>query len=281
LKTTVDIGVACAGSQSPKWWIPVFNEIMQLIRESEKTGIVIGNLFSISSALPDHNKNNIISQKKRLNLTDSNRQAISKRFLESGADWLFQIDDDTIPPPGTIPALVSKGREFIAGVYFLPGPPHNPIAYMRQPDGLYFPVWNYPEGALIQVDSVGMGCTLIHRSVFEKIKTEHELYQRLDGTLYPLHKKQVKNHKPARGTENYVKDGVLHMPVTPQSDDDNRPWPFFALEYGRTEDHYFCELAANVGIRPWLDTTLQCAHIKMQDTTVLDYKRSLAEGKEP
>ncbi len=280
MSTKVDIGVACSGSQYHDWWVSLLTE---MIRITKRANIEICNIWAISSALPDHNKNNIISQKRRLELTDSNRQSISKGFLDKDSDWLFQLDDDTVPPDGALESLIEKGRDFIAGLYFLPRPPHNPIAYIRQENGSYFPVWNYPQGALIQVDSVGMGCTLIHRSVFEKIRAEHELYERPDGTLFPAHHSQINDRKDFRGKHNrpFISNGVLHTPVREQDPDDDRPWPFYAMEYGRTEDHWFCELAANVGIRPWLDTTIECRHYKIQATTVDDYQGSLAKGEHP
>jgi hypothetical protein len=153
--------------------------------------------------------------------------------------------------------------------------PFNPIAYLIREDGLYHAFYNYPLGALVQVDSVGMGCTLIHRSVFEKIIEEHTVFQRPDGSLIPIHNSEIQNNRPPNNNKQYVKNGRLHMPLYPVEEDDNRAWPFFVMEYGRTEDHYFCEMASKVGFRPWLDTNVVCDHIKPQATNRSDYLEEL------
>jgi hypothetical protein len=218
-------------------------------------------------------------QKRRPGLTDVNRVKLAHKFLDGDADYLFQMDDDTVPPYGAIGKLLGKARDFIGGLYFLPGSPHNPIAYYRQENGLYYPVWNYPEGALLEIDAIGMGCTLIHRSLFEKILAEHEVFQRPEGSLLVVHKSQVCNRKALKHPQKaYIKDGFYHMPVVPKEGDDDRGFPFFALEYGRTEDYYFCELALNVGSRPWLDTTIVCNHYKPKPTGRAEYKEALASG---
>ena len=277
--TVVDIGVACGGAQNKEWW----SVVMGMLLQETQRGITIGAIRTVGSAVPDYNKNNILtSQKKRLSLTDANRVEITTGFLQHDAEWLFQMDDDTIPPYDVITQLVNKGREFIAGVYFLPISPYNPIAYIRNQDGTYYPFYNYPKGALVQVDSVGMGCTLIHRSVFEKIRDNHTVFVRPNGSQVAVYNPLILNDKPYKGShkQGYVNDGCYHLPVTRQDPEDGRSFPFYALEYGRTEDHHFCELAANVGIRPWLDTTVTCKHIKPLAAGEAEYDREVAKQYE-
>lgn len=274
----VDIGIACAANQIPKWWTPLMGNLLA----EQRNGIEIGDIYAISSALPDHSKCNIITSgvlyTKRNQLTDSNRREITGRFLDGKGDYLFFVDDDTTHPKGTLSQLLGLGRDFVGGLYFNPKPPHNPIAYIRREDGFYDAFWGWERGTLTQVDSIGMGCTLIHRSVFERIMEEHTVFQRPDGSMYPVHFSAIYDDDPyADGLIRpsiHVAGGWMHIKAAPVTDiEDTRAWPFFALEYGRTEDHYFCELAENVGIKPWVDTTITCGHWKSLETTYEDYQR--------
>jgi hypothetical protein len=276
-KTVVDIGVACSGGQVSTWW----NKIMSMLLYTDRSelGIQIGRIHAISSALPDHNKNNMIT-KKRNQLTDMNRNEISGGFLDGNADWLMQIDDDTVPPQDAIIRLLKSQREFISGLYFNTHPPFNPIAYYRHKNGLYNPVYDYPKGLLAQVDSVGMGCSLIHRSVFTKIRDAHDVYIRPDGSYFAFPKDRVKGKKLTGIADKkaVIRDSELIIPVRLVDEDDTRVFPFYMMEYGRTEDHWFCELAANVGIKPWLDATVECLHIKPNHFGVENYDKFFEEN---
>lgn len=294
MTVTVDIGIAASSVQHPEWWSPV---VSRLLREQQR-GIVINQFLATASALPDSNKNEIVKvpldtfdrmlyeSKRRGELTDANRDATVQGFMGGSkdgvkSDWLFWMDDDTIPPDGVITKLLQTGKNFVAGLYYLAREPFNPIAYIRDSETKwgYRSVYGFPMGSLFQVDSVGMGCTLIHRSVYEKIKEEHKLYRRPDGTLLPIHKSLIRESTAGAKIPSVfplptqVVDDVLIQYLDTPSADDARAWPFYAMEYIRTEDHYFCELAANVGIRPWIDSTIICEHLKPRKVTYLDYKK--------
>jgi hypothetical protein len=240
--------------------------------------VVLGKIHAVSSALPDWNKNIQLNEGKgRESKTDVNRSKISKDFMSGDAEWLFQIDDDTTPPQDALVRLLKAQRDFIAGVYFNPRPPFNPIAYIREDDGFYTAVYGYPQGTLIQIDSVGMGCTLIHKSVFQKIYDNHRVFQRQNGSIFAMHNDNVFGTLPAdpfvKKTRT-IKDGMFSEPVI-EVNKDERPFPYYAMEYARTEDHHFCELAASVGVKPWLDTTITCEHWKLKDVGKDDYDQEV------
>jgi len=298
-KAKVDIAIACSASQHSQWT----GNILGVLLQEQARGIEFGQIMMVSSAMPDFNKSNIAGgyinggfanpEEKGRNLrTDANRVKASGRFLSGmpdlnwKADWVFWIDDDTTVPVDVITRLLALDKVAVAGLYFNPLPPKNPIAYIRNKTGIgYHAFYDYPWGTLTQVDSVGMGCTLVHRSVYEKIMAEHEIFVRPDGSLWPVHKSRVFNtndpylsKQPPAITELVVNGWACHR-VTKPGEDDHRSWPFYAMEYGRTEDHYFWELAASVGIRPWVDTTITCGHVKPQTMEYADYKEFLNDGK--
>ena len=282
----IDIGIACSPAQSHNWWVPIMSE---LLRE-QKAGIEIGAIRAVGSALPDHNKNYVLgnrpepvapeNEKRRNDLTDSNRMNVTKGFLDGEADYIFWLDDDTVPPKGALSQLINLGREMVAGVYYLGKPPHNVIAYQRVSDGTYASVLDYVPGSLIEVDSVGMGCTLIHRSVYEKIMSAYKVFQRPNGSLMPV---PIESVLGGNGTEKAqtmkVVNGTLYMPLQERHPDDKRPWPFYALEYGRTEDHHFCEMVRHVGIDIYVDTTIVCDHWKLKAVNRQAHKMAVQQLK--
>lgn len=298
-KAKVDIAVACGAAQHSDW---TGNVIGMLLQEQAR-GIEIGQIMLVSSAMPDFNKSNMVGghanwtfanpeEKSRNEKTDANRVEATKRFLKGDddldwrADWLFWMDDDTVPPEDALSRLLALNKDAVAGLYFNPNPPKNPIAYIRNKEGIgYHAFYDYPYGALVQVDSVGMGCTLVHRSVYERIMQEFELYVRPNGSFWPIHKSRIYNtndpflNKQPDALQEMVINGWACHRVTKPTVDDNRSWPFYAMEYGRTEDHYFWEMAAQVGIRPWVDTTIMCGHIKPRRMEYAEYKEYLNNDK--
>lgn len=296
MSITVDIGIACAASQSQEWWGAVMTNLIQETRR----GIEIGMIHRASSALPDWNKNNVISgrvpefeaaaiEKGRNDKTDANRNVIARGFLygtDTGrkSDWIWWLDDDTIPPDGALSQLLETGKDFVAGLYYNARHPFNPLAYIRNDPWGYKAIYNFPKGTLFRVDSVGMGCTLIHRSVYERIQAEHVCYVRPNGSFSVIHKSKVYNQnlpelaKQPPAMQEFISSGWLCQRVALPEMDDERAWPYYQMEYVRTEDHYFCELAGNVGIQPWVDTSIDCGHVKTHTYGYKEYREAYNES---
>lgn len=293
----VEVAVVCTMHQPPEYWVTVASRLLL----EQQDGVDIRRIHQSRSAMPDHGKMGIlgamtdVSQKQRNDRTDANRNAIAgvtadgkyskEGFMASDADWLFFMDDDTVMPKHTISKLLNLGRDFVAGLYYTRNVRQNliiPLMYMRDENGLYRAIENYPRGALIPVDAVGMGCTLIHKSVFEKIMDAHTVVQRPNGSLMAVPTDNIEGElkEPDEYIDGTIIDGIYHMPVYKPMGS-NRPWPFFAMEYGRTEDMHFCELAANVGIQPYIDTTIVCDHMKLgpiNEETFSKYRQEALNG---
>src|SRR3972149_654471 len=110
----IDIGFACSAHQTPSWWLGVFT---MLVREMQRGTFEMGQFLGVQSASPEFNKNRDVggifapeNEKRRNELTDANREVVTGWFLTGApsgakADYVFWIDDDTVPPDGTISSL--------------------------------------------------------------------------------------------------------------------------------------------------------------------------------
>lgn len=120
------------------------------------------------------------------------RNWCAQRFLDSGCEWSFWLDDDTIPPHGDVeyfrklsdnPAfpvqyininpiarLIQTGKTLVGGCYF----GRQPGGTAQFKEAYTSPMVNDaahagPRNVVDPVGWVGFGCTLVHRKVFEDI----------------------------------------------------------------------------------------------------------------
>lgn len=101
---------------------------------------------------------------------DMGRNIMCQRALEAGVDFVFMLDSDVVCPPDTILRLMAHRQPIVSGVYYRRSPPHGiPVMLKRQPNGSTQWLQQLPPQGLIEVDLVGAGCLLIHRSVLEKL----------------------------------------------------------------------------------------------------------------
>jgi hypothetical protein len=167
-------------------------------------------------------------------LLSRGRNELVTQFMEqTDFEWLLMIDsDEQLSIDGfdtLIGAVHDKDRPIVAGLYFgaWPGeyyPTACPLIFHKIEGSTAFrPYLDYPPNQLVQVDSAGTGCLLIHRSVFEAFQREATVHQ---GTRWC-----------------WFQD----MPV-------NGDW--------FSEDHYFCSRAGSLGFPIWAHTGVVLPHRK-------------------
>lgn len=96
---------------------------------------------------------------------DMARNVAVQTFLQSKYEWCASLDSDVIMEPDGILRLLSHNLPIVSGLYNRRSTPHAVPVMIR--NGTW--VTNYVPGSLVEVDWVGAGALLIHRSVFERM----------------------------------------------------------------------------------------------------------------
>lgn len=248
----VSIGIPCYGAQEAKWWSQLVNNIAQL----SKT-INLGEILVSDSMATDHNRNLIV-----------------ENFLKTDSDWLFWIDADTVIPTGALERLLSTKKKFISGLYYAKHQPHNPIAYFS--NGCSYKSINqegaWERGEILEVDSVGFGCMLTHRSIFDDIRKNYVVKQIVGSGITLIHKDDISEELQNSDISEalpQIKQGLYdNLLVQKVIEPEFEPrFPYFALEFGRTEDIWFTEKAKRVGYKVYVDTSIECGHLYPQEVT--------------
>jgi len=121
-------------------------------------------------------------------LLSRGRNELVDRFMTtSTAEWLLMVDADEQLSLEAFDKLVAAvhdtERPIVAGLYFgaWPGefyPTAVPLIFRSLENTTRFlPVMDYPTDTLIEIDSAGTGCLLIHRSVFEAFQAEATVHE--------------------------------------------------------------------------------------------------------
>lgn len=100
---------------------------------------------------------------------DHARNSSVQALLQSQADWLFFLDSDVIPPHDAVLRLLAHNQPLVSGLYCRRSPPAAVPVMIK--NGVW--LTDFKQGAVIDVDFVGAGCFLIHRTVFENFPAEN------------------------------------------------------------------------------------------------------------
>jgi GT2 family glycosyltransferase len=122
---------------------------------------------------------------------DANRNKMVKNFLENeDNEWMLMVDNDVVPP-GDILQMVDCGEKVVSATVTVKkqGVPH-PVIVKQRDDGKFRRITmeeyhdEISDEGLVEVDGVGTGCLLIHRSVFEEMSPPwFKFVYNEDGTL--------------------------------------------------------------------------------------------------
>lgn len=121
-------------------------------------------------------------------LLSRGRNELVARFLETtDSAWLLMLDsDEQLSLKGfdkLIASVHDTERPVMAGLYF--GAWHGdlypqacPLIFRAEPGTTrFFPIVDYPADQVIEVDSAGTGCLMVHRSVLERFQEDASPHQ--------------------------------------------------------------------------------------------------------
>jgi len=182
------------------------------------------------------------------------RNAIVKRFLAHDADWLLMVDSDMTFSPDIVERLLEYADPDTAPIVgalcfgFDDKGEVQPTLYTlagEADDAEHLDVLRYhewPPDSMFQVTATGTGCLLMHRSALERMR---------DYAGWP------------EGHARYGRRGF----------NDAYPW-FQETEHDRKpvgEDITFCWRAGLLEIPVYVNTAVQCGHIKDRLLTMEAY----------
>lgn len=249
----VALGIPAYGLQGHQWWAP----LVQNAADYHKSDIEITNVLTGGGMTADVNRNYIVDE-----------------FKKTAADWMLWIDTDNVHPVWGLRRLLDTKKTLVTGVYVKRSEENpQPLLYIRTPDGGYAELGHYRPGEILPIDAAGVGACLMHRSVFEDVEKAYRVLGRREGGITLVHKDAIIGDIFDGQKHEYdgcVTDGVLHdRLVLPNRD---VKFPFFMIEYGRTEDYGFFERAQRAGHQLYVDTSVEVGHIGVKNFKVSDWR---------
>lgn len=241
----VFIGIPAFGPQTAAFWLPLARECAQLWKQEIE--IVDYTDIHVSGSM----------------MVDVNRNYIVDRFLKSKAEWLKWLDADNVDKAYSIRRLLDTRKSLVTGIYVKREKEAEPVVYQKDQNGDYVSMGEYERGQILPVASAGLGGTLVHRQVFEDIQKNYRMFDlSTGGGVEVVHKDDIIGDvfdDMIHDHDGKVVNGVQHRRLRAVVKD--KPFPYFMLKDGRTEDLGFFELCARSGHQLWCDTGVEIGHI--------------------
>ncbi|MEM2146076.1 MAG: hypothetical protein QW279_11995 [Candidatus Jordarchaeaceae archaeon] len=181
---------------------------------------------------------------------DVARNSMAEEVVKAGYKWLFFLDSDIILPKEAVITLMAHRQPIISGIYKAKrrGGFHwvANVEIEVEENGVKKKVFSPVEsfnGRICKVDAIGMGCCLIHTSVFEYIR------KRTDLPFFLWTRDRPESYLDKLGVPKELR--------------------------GYSEDYYFCKLAKMHGFEILVDTAVVGHHVGTfklteNEVTVLD-----------
>lgn len=143
---------------------------------SGTVGLVAGDtarytLFSVSLTQLKHPPNTRIDWATSSDIAAS-RNALVRRSLEAGSEWILFLDDDHVFSQDILMRLLTHEQDVVGSLYLRRGSPFSPVAFShRNEDGLYqtIDLTTLPNEGLLKVQAVGAAGLLIRSEVFRAV----------------------------------------------------------------------------------------------------------------
>lgn len=162
---------------------------------------------------------------------DNARNNGTEASLRLGAEWVFHYDSDVVPPRDAILRLMRHNLPIVSGMYCRRSPPHAVPVMIRQ--GQW--VTDFIPGSMVEVDMVGAGCLLLHRSFLENIPPQ----------------------RPGKRWFDWRVDMAGHVPKDVDC---------------TSEDFTLCNHARRHGYKIMVDTSIVCRHIGYAEAGLGEFK---------
>lgn len=116
---------------------------------------------------------------------DEARNQCVQYARDMNAKYLMFLDEDTVPAPNALQKFIfhMENNDFIqvlGGVYFSKSVPSAPLIFRGNGAGSY---WDWKVGEMFWATGLGMGCTLIRMSVFDKLESPYFLTIKADAHI--------------------------------------------------------------------------------------------------
>ena len=196
---------------------------------SDKT---TNSLFNLAKLFVRNGVDHGILTMANESLISRGRSRIANFFVNNTQfEYLFFLDSDVGFDANDVLKLLSYQKEMVCGAYPMKTVPLKWNFTVSEPHQM--------QGTLVAIDRIGIGFSLIHRSVFERLAQAHP-----ELKYFPTNESTTQNPTAAEQNNSYhffheMRQGDIYLP----------------------EDLSFFTRARAIGVQAWMDTSINLCHV--------------------